>query len=413
MSRRRARPAGAGRGERGIAMVMALMVLVAMSLLAILLMVSLQVETKISGHSARYAEALNVAEAGVGEALARIRNGDIPNTMNPRTVGQIFLASPGSIPGVGADTIPMGTGQPAGQWLDYSTATKGPDVLTVHYKTDSLRTLIYRYDQNLSPPINYTTGFPIWVVTARGKKGDDVRRIETEVVQRPYNVVVNAAMAAKVPIDFGGNAQVCGYNHRMDTPSFTNGVHAGGPCVAWEIGAGNDLPGSWSEGAVTSSGSASQGGSPMANSGGNGAGFYAGPWDALGLTPSEFFAWVGAPVAIPPVTPNGIYYLDNNATHQDQSGVFAYPGGNGEGLLYVDGDLSINGNFTFRGLIYVEGDLKVNGNTWILGALVVRGRNIIKIANGSCVVLYSRDAVQQNVSKYGQQFLTLGWREIP
>src|SRR5689334_20880959 len=54
------------RGERGIALIMALMVLLAMSLLAVLLMVSLQVETKISGHSARYAAALNIAEAGVG-----------------------------------------------------------------------------------------------------------------------------------------------------------------------------------------------------------------------------------------------------------------------------------------------------------------------------------------------------------
>jgi hypothetical protein len=44
---------------------------------------------------------------------------------------------------------------------------------------------------------------------------------------------------------------------------------------------------------------------------------------------------------------------------------------------------------------------------------VVRGKNRIKIANGSCVVLYSRDAVQQNVAKYGGQFTTLSWNELP
>jgi hypothetical protein len=42
----------------------------------------------------------------------------------------------------------------------------------------------------------------------------------------------------------------------------------------------------------------------------------------------------------------------------------------------------------------------------------VKGKGRVKIANGSCVVLYSRDAVQQNVSKYGGQFLTLAWREL-
>jgi Tfp pilus assembly protein PilX len=402
------------RDERGIALIMALMVLLAMSLLAVLLMVSLQIETKIAGHSARYASALNIAEAGVGEALARIRNGDIPNTLNPRTVGQIFLANAGSIPSVGADTIAMGTGQPAGSWLDYSTPNKTNDVLTVRYKTDAAQTVIYRYDQNVNPPINYTTGFPIWVVTARGQKGNDIRRIETEVVARPYNVLVNAAMAAKKGIDFGGNAKVCGYNHRMDTPAYTNGVHGppNGPCVAWEINNG-DLPGSWSEEPITSGGSAEQGGTPLKNSGGHGAGFYTGPWDALGLTQAEFYSWIGPPLSVPPATPNGIYYLDNNTTHQDASGIFAYNGANGEGFLYIDGDMTINGNFTFRGLIYIEGDLKVNGNSWILGALVVKGKSAVKIANGSCVVLYSRDAVQQNITKYGQQFLTLAWREIP
>lgn len=410
--RRRSLAPAPVRSERGIAMIMALMVLLAMSLLAVMLMVSLQVETKIAGHSARYAAALNVAEAGIGEALARIRNGDIPNTLNPLTVGQIYLDAPGSIPAVGADTFAMGTGQPAGAWMEYTTATKTLDVLTVKYKTDSLRTLIYRYDQNLNPPINPNTGFPIWVVTARGKKGDDVRRVQTEVVQRPFNIAVNAALAAKNGIDFGGNAAVCGYNHRIDTPSYTNGVHAGGPCVAWENGGGADLPGSWSEADVTSGGSADQGGTPLENSDNHGGGFYAGPWDALGLTQAEFFSWIGPPLSVPPVTPNGIYYLDNNATHQDQSGTFAYNGANGEGFLYVDGDLTINGNFTFRGLIYIEGDLKINGNSWILGGLIVKGKGRVQLANGGCVVLYSRDAVQQNVSKYGQQFTTLAWREL-
>jgi hypothetical protein len=400
------------RDERGIALVMAMMVLLAMSLLAVLLMISLQVETKIAGHSARHSAALNIAEAGVAEALSHIRNGDFPNNMNPRTVGQVYLVPFGSVPGCGADTFPVATGQVGGQWLNYSTASKDTNALTVKYKTDPTGAVIYRYDPNINPPVNPNTGFPIWVVTARGQKGDDVRRIRTEVIQKPFNITVNGAMSAKLGIDFSGNSAICGYNHRMDTPNQTNGVHPGGPCVAWEIGSG-DLPGSWSEQNVTSGGSSSQSGNPVNNRDSQGTGFYSGPWDALGITQSEFFSWVGAPVAIAPVTPNGIFYLDNNAIHQDQSGVFAYPGGNGEGLLYIDGDATINGNFNYRGLIYIEGDLHINGNVWILGGLIVRGKSRIKIANGSCVVLYSRDAIQQNIAKYGGQFMTLSWTELP
>ena len=401
------------RDQRGIALVMAMMVLLAMSLLAVLLMLSLQVENKIAGHSARYSAALNIAEAGVAEALSHIRNGDFPNNMNPHTVGQVYLVPFGSVPACGADTFPFATAQPGGQWLQYSTADKDTNALTVTYKTDPTRSVIYRYDPNVNPPVNPNTGFPIWVVTARGQKGDDVRRIRTEVIQRPFNISCDGAMTSKMGIDFSGNAQVCGYNHRMDTPAYTNGVHTGGgPCTGWELATGA-LPGSWSEQNVTSGGSSAQSGTPFNNQDSQGTGFYQGPWDVLGITQAEFFSWVGAPTAVAPIPPTGVIYLDNNTTHQDQSGTFAYNGSNGEGLLYVDGDLSINGNFTYRGLLYVEGDLKVNGNCWILGGLVVKGKSRIKLANGSMVILYSRDAIQVNIAKYGGQFMTLSWTELP
>ncbi len=414
MTSAQANPMGPARSQRGIALVMALMVLLAISLLSIALMLSLQVETKITGQGMRRDQALNVAEAGIAEACSRIRNGDIPNNLNPRMAAQIFLDAPGSVPVLGGpDSIALATGQPAGAWLNYSSAAKGPDVLTVTYKTDALRTIIYRYDSSKNPPVQPNTGLPIFVVNATGHQGRDYRRVQTEVIQRPFNVRVEAAMAADKGIDFSGDAKVCGYNHRIDTPAYTNGVHGGGPCETggWEIG-GGDLPGSWSTQNIASSGAAQQSGTPVNNSPNN-VNFYAGPWEAVGLSQAEFFAWMGAPLAIPPSPPVGVFYLDNNAVTQDQSGDFAYPGGNGEGFLYVDGDLAINGNFTFRGAIYVEGDLKINGNAWILGTLIVRGTTRIKLANGSMVVLYSRDAVTQNLAKYGGQFLTLAWRELP
>jgi hypothetical protein len=42
-------------------------------------------------------------------------------------------------------------------------------------------------------------------------------------------------------------------------------------------------------------------------------------------------------------------------------------GVDGEGLLYIDGDLNLNSNFSYKGLIYCEGDITVNGNAWVLG----------------------------------------------
>src|SRR4029079_11979844 len=106
-------------------------------------------------------------------------------------------------------------------------------------------------------------------------------------------------------------------------------------------------------------------------------------------------------------------YLDNNLNTMDQSGSYAYHGGDGEGFLYVDGDMHINGNFTYRGLVYIEGNLDINGTCWILGGLVCRGKTQINIATGNFTVLYSADAISQALAKYGGQFVTLGWREGP
>ena len=43
----------------------------------------------------------------------------------------------------------------------------------------------------------------------------------------------------------------------------------------------------------------------------------------------------------------------------------------------MDGNLTLNAGFTYRGLIYVEGDLAVNGDAWVLGAVIVRGKTVI------------------------------------
>jgi hypothetical protein len=143
----------------------------------------------------------------------------------------------------------------------------------------------------------------------------------------------------------------------------------------------------------------------------NQTGFYAGPWEALGMDQNSFFLWTGPPIVTSPDPPRGIIRLDNNAVSQDQSGSYAFNGGNGEGLLYVDGDVTLNGNFNFRGLIYIEGDLKINGTCWILGGIIVRGKTTIKIANGNCSVLYSMPAIQETLNRYGGQVVTLSWLE--
>jgi Tfp pilus assembly protein PilX len=146
-------PVAARPGERGIALVAALLVLLVLSVIAAALMLSLRVETNISGHDQRHSQALSFAEAGIAEATSRIRSGEVPDSLNPRMATQIFLAKPGSVPSLGQDSTALGTAQPAGNWLSYTLAGRGDQVLTVTYKTDDARTQIYRYDLEKNPPI--------------------------------------------------------------------------------------------------------------------------------------------------------------------------------------------------------------------------------------------------------------------
>lgn len=394
------------RNERGVALVMALLVLLVISLLSVTLLMTVNVETKVSALSTRQIQALNIAEAGVAEAISRIRSGEIPTNNNPLQVAQIFNTIPGNVPVLSGDSIALATQQPAGDWLNYTSAGKTDSVLTVRYKTDAAQTVIYRYDSSKNPAVQTTSGFPIFEITSTGRQGAASRKLVTEVIQKPVNVNAKAALAADQGIDFSGNSEICGYNHDMDTPAGTRGRP---PCDGWELTSGH-LNGAWSSGTITSGGSAAQNGWPVANNP-NQTGFYSGPWDALSMGQAEFFSWIGTPVSSEPSNPQGIYYLDNNGSSQDASGDFKYNGGTGEGLLYVDGDLAINGNFVFRGLIYIEGDLKINGTCWILGSIIVKGKSKIKIANGTCTVLFSEEAISQTIAKYGGQFVTLSWRE--
>jgi Tfp pilus assembly protein PilX len=413
-----------GRPERGAALIGAVMILGILAVFAVILLISLGSHVKIAGRNVRSYQAVGVAEAGVVEALSRIKAGTVPDNGNAKQVTQIFLAASGSQPSLGTDSTAIVTGQPSGAWLNYSTAARSSDALTIAYKTNSARTQIYRYSASSNPRIQTGTGNPLFVITSTGTVGTDRCRIRAEVVsnaQPPFTPNVKAALVADVDVKITGNAFMCGYNHRSDTPSGTgsNGRAGAGGCNEdasvkhWEVGS-SDIAGCWTTQSIKLNGGAADDGVPAQQEAQ--AGFYAGPWEALGITKTTFFNWVGTGQSSLASGMDGIIYLDNNSTAQDQSGSWTLHD-TGSGLLYVDGDATLNAGFTYRGLIYIEGDLKLNGSAWILGAVIVRGRSGSKV-NGGATVLYSKDAITDYIKDAGSggtggDFTTITWREIP
>ena len=393
--------------ERGIALVMVLIILLVVSVIATALMLSVQIESKISGRDDRRSQALSLAEAGIAEVISRLKSGEVPDTLNPRMTTQIFMVAPGNVPVLGTDSTALPTAQPAGHWLTYSLPRRGPEALTVTYRTDAARTRIFRYDRDRSPPIQTDSGEPIFVITSTGRKGTDTRTVVSEVIRKPYRPDIKAPVVSGMDLRFGGNSTTCGYDHRIDTPTWygKNGRVGAQSCVPYEIGAGI-LPGAWSADGLDPAGASKLVGQPVADQ----IGFYEGPWDALGIPQADFFGLVGAPYTAVPASLRGIVYVDNDGVSQNQSGAYGIQGTAGEGVLYVDGDLNLTGPFTYRGLVYVEGNVNTSGDVWILGALVGRGKSGMKVTGGA-TVLYSRDAISLMLAKYAGQFVQLSWRE--
>ena len=402
--------AGSAKQERGVALVVVVLILMVLSAIGAALMFSVQTETKMSGHDQRRSEALSIAEAGVSEGIARIRSGEVPDTLNPKMATQIFLVNAGGVPVLGADSTAMPTAQPAGQWLNYSTAGRSDRVLTVTYKTDATRTKIYRYDPTRDPAVQTTSGQPIFVVTATGRAGAETRTVVSEIVRKPMPVNLKAAVTSNEDIRFSGNSAICGFNHYYATPLWygDRGRAGTNSCVPYETLSG-DLPGSWTTD-VTYNGGGFQDGSPDPSLS-NQTGFYAGPWEALGMGQAEFYAWMGTPRNTVPATLNGIVYLDNDAIGQNRSGSWSMSGSNGEGFLYVDGDMNMTGAFTYKGLIYIEGSLSFSSQSWILGGVVEHGEGAGLKISGGATVLYSSETVELELGKFGGRFGTLSWRE--
>jgi len=95
----------------------------------------------------------------------------------------------------------------------------------------------------------------------------------------------------------------------------------------------------------------------------------------------------------------------------------ALNGGRGQGILLVDGDVRINGNFEWYGLIVARDDIvKGNGNATLVGAIMARNANIADNSEvlGNITVNYSQCSLEHAMRGSAQvvQAKQRAWTEI-
>ena len=429
------------RNQDGSGLVLAILIVVALFVLGTSLAFLTRTDINISAHQTHYAEAIYVAEAGVEEVLQRMAledptyltvNGSTINAAirdtaippDPNWRARIFLCNPGSEPSPSAAQIHTVTVQSASDWLVYSSPTDTLDAINVEHKWrdrdgDGLRDAneVVRYDGSRVPPENFVKGAPVEVITVMGMSANAERRIRVEATRLPLSANARAAVLCDRGVDIAGNVSICGHDHRMVAPVYTQ-IHDCDdytPC--------SDVPGSaqcLAQGCLYSvmttgdtvvvKGSTDLDGSPQASPNTDSTNVFYTLAQTLGLTQDEVDEILAQAdyTDVGEADPQeGITYV-NNAAGSDAK----WNNGNGTGLLYVTGDLEIAGNWTWKGLIYVEGDLKLTGTAWILGAVVVRGVSEYSadFSHGTPTVLYSSEALAYYLSQH-LKFIKIAWKE--
>jgi hypothetical protein len=415
------------RNESGAALVVALLLLLGLASMGMAAIMISSTDFVVAGNDRARSAALNVAEAGLAEAMHRLglpagsmvnvggatidaSIGDPSDPPDPNWLARIYLTDPGGAPTSNPPLFNTGTLQAPGERLEYSHPTDANRVLTIRHKLrdfDGDGTLeVARYDVSQVPPENPFSGEPIERIMVQGHFGQAERHVQADVIRFPLNPNVLAALQAFGDVDLRGDVTACGHNHSIATPLYT-GLPDCSP--TWDETGGHQTGVMTSGQPIHTSGSTDLIGSPLPTDT-DPSNLFRSCAETLGLTDAEFATIMA-----------GAHYDDARfAAASTWDGIVhlrgdtKIPGGVGRGLLYVEGTLTITGNFAWTGLVYTEGQLVNHGTAWILGACMARGAGdpvAVDIGSGNPMVLYSREALLQALN-LAMEYIVLAWKEL-
>ncbi len=411
--------------SNGNILLITMLIIFAVSIIGTMLASMSSTDLKISANQRTHVQALSTTEAGLTEVIHRMAlpdptvvtvgtwTGNIAiydtEPFDPNWTTNVFLASPGSVPANAGSVFNTGTVQDPNQaYLAYSQPSGTEGVITIQHKwvdrnNDNVRDAneIVRYDPSIVPSENFMSGFPVDVITLRGRSGNATRIVQAEVTKKMLTVKTLGAVYGNDEIRARDVYGFCGYNHDITMPSWLMPQ----ACFPYHVGWGN-LP------AVTTTG-----GDIRLEDNGEVVGVPGptdsdptNPWwslaEVLGLTDAELADLLANADHTTMTTPlDGITYINGDVTVSSPIV--------GSGLLYITGRVEIESTFEFRGLVYLEGELHDSeDNTWVLGGLIVKDRlHDFRDETGPSAVLYSQDAIRMNLSRY-LPVETISWREL-
>lgn len=412
--------------EKGAVLVVALAFMVVLGLLGTTAVLITTTDMKIGGNLKVSQQAFYEADAGVEEARARMRGGadpsiSIDDNFPTNTQWKAYIGESVKAQGKGYD--PGNTMH--GRYPILSALSADFDyVVEIVHKTDGGANILFWGDTDSDgvPERNITnTGERIYLVSCWASEGGErgsKDEVQIEMANLPP-VVVPGALYVEAPATIQG------------TSTHVIGVDGcGGP----------DVPGLVStEGA----GSVTETGNPRI-SGANSGGYDAGePSDIVYDAPdmdveamfnsyarsADFFYNVtsethtdtttpgpgddwGTPV-LGPSLQDPSTCLDHNIVHYDTNGTYIRLSGGvtGCGILLIDGELEISGNFSWYGVVIATGSIIFTGggNKNVTGGMLAGSEMDADLVGGNANIVYCSSAI--NSLLQNRPFRVLSWCE--
>ena len=400
------------KNEKGMVLPLGLMFLAIIAILGTTAVVVTTTDLKIGSNYRASEQAFYAAEAGLEEARARLRN----NAANPINDGhpthfqwRAYIGPDVKAKGKGYDSSnAMHIRLPSLSDLDY--------VVEIKHQTDppgGSGNILYWGDPDRDGISGrnttvYSGNENIYLVTSYGFSGGSTKVIEVEMTRLPP-VTVPAALYVEASTKIQGNSthiigtDTCGTDHKPgiattkpDTEPITT---TGNPTITGAVGADPDVSYSNTNMDVQSvvdsfkseadfayivdsdTHTGMSWGTPTPNASGD-------LWD-----PSSCAS-------------NNIVYYNTQGTSIKLSG-----GTEGCGILLVDGDLRMDGGFSWYGIVIVTGSVIFlgGGDKNITGALIAGGSVDADIIGGNSNIVYCSSAIDDQTKN--RPLLILSWQE--
>lgn len=391
--------------EKGIALVLSLMVLAALTLIGIAAIMTSTLDMQIAGNERTIIQSQYAAEAGLAETIGRL---NLPKT-HTKYVGQ--------------QTDPTWAANVNNTYTNWVQGFNGT-INSTDDKTMFNYSVSVRYKPLPSRPgsvafYNNTSGYSksrfasegpvVFLVKSTGTSGVYRSGTVLELTRNTYDYQVTGGLSAKGNITVAGNSTIDGNPHDV------NG-NAGGNCTF------SNLTGI--QPAISTSGATvnTQGNPdllPLNSSQTNQTYAPVFPWDVLGMTKSEFDAVF-----------TNVYGMTYSGPLREEilvqgTGTFHRVDITGNGILVVHNPLFVPGTCetgacapatllsnggTFKGIIIAD-KIDLQGNLRIIGAAVSLSTiETSSLANGNPEILYSCDAIQQFAG--GKTKKKLAWKRL-